>query len=523
MTETVSDNPLSLRSVRSNLDRIADSLQNRPGLLIGLMSIFYVFLVLSDIGKMFSFDELFTFYIAKQASVRQLLNANLHADLNPPLLYLIVRFSQWIFGENEFATRLPSAAGFLIGSIAFYRVLGKRTGYLVSGCAIALFWAGFFLLYAVEARPYGLLVCFFGLALYLWDIYPVSQHPIAAAFGLLVCITGMMLSHVLAPFSIMPLLAGELARSIRQRRVGILWIPLLAPMSIEFAYLFWMRRFGTYVFPDIFQASLPRMIRFYGRLAHDIWIPLAAATASAFIASRWDAKARRSYRFPIPDLAIGAGRFLIPYAIIAALARTHGAFHFRYAIVGSLVLWTMYALVLNYLTRNQSGPALVFILVLLSTSLGLHFVSYVNYHKVYPGLASVAPNLPLVAGSGLTFLQINHYEPPGVTSRLIYLTDPQYAVQYAHDTLFEGYRGLKTYFPIKGRVESYRAFVAENSHFLVFGDINYLEDWLLRRLADEPKFSMKIVGRVRCCYKDNDIYEVNLRADQLHAVASEAK
>ena len=500
-----------LKAMRQKLEAGASQLNGRPGLLIGLMTVFYVITALLTIRKGLWFDELFTYYIARQESIGKLLEANYNTDLNPPLPYLLVRWSHQLFGNSEIATRLPSVVGFWVGSAAFFSRLGKRTGYLVAGGAVAALWSGFFQIYAVEARPYGLWLGFFGCALYCWDIYPEAKRPHLAAAGLFTSVLAMMLTHVLAPFAIAILCAGELARSWQRRRIGWLWVVLLLPISLELAYLYWMRQFEKILFPAIYQASLSRMVRFYARLTVNLATPLCAAATAGALFTRWRSRLQWTYRFRLTDAAVGVAMFLMPFAIVAALARSQGAFHFRYAVIGSLVLWTVCSIALNSLFRNQPLPAAAFLFTLLAAGFVNTAVGRVGFPatpELHPALSRISAGAPLVAGSGLTFLEVDHYEPHELTSRLYYLTDREYAASYAHDTLFEGIAGLKKYFPIRGSIEPYRDFLRQHKHFFVLGDKNYLEDWLLKRLADEPGMSIKLAGNIPAGYKDRDVYEI---------------
>jgi hypothetical protein len=64
----------------------------------------------------------------------------------------------------------------------------------------------------------------------------------------------------------------------------------------------------------------------------------------------------------------------------------------------------------------------------------------------------IQSDLPLIAASGLTFLEMDHYAGSNTTSRLYYLTDREFAINIAHATIFEGFANLKRYFPIRANV-----------------------------------------------------------------------
>jgi len=500
-------------SIRHRLDRVATQLENQPVLLFSLMTLFYLVFVAMEITKGFWFDELFTYYISSQLTVTKMLEANWHLDLNPPLSYFIVRGSQAMFGETELGTRLPSVIGFWIGSAATFVWLGKRLGYLVAAGAIAMFWTGYFFIYATEARPYGILLGFFGCALYSWDRLSSAQRPWLNITFLLVSTTAMMLTHVLAPVSIFPLCLGQLVMSIRSRRLDLpVWLALLLPVSLELLYLPWMRHFQAFLFPYVFQASLMRVGRFYGRLAQASWRPALIGVIAAAIATQWGRPRTWIYRLSLPDIALGIGMLAIPYALVVPLMRTHGAFHWRYAIIGSLAIWAIFSMVANYLFRNSKLSAAVLVFGILIASVTDRASFHLNSKTVNPGhhpeLAGISPGLPMVAASGLTFLELDHYESKEITSRLHYLTDLSYATQYSHATLFEGYRNLKGYFPMQGSIDYYEEFVRLNPHFLVLGTDGYPEDWLINKLQHDNKVRITLLKRIDLPYKDKELYDV---------------
>src|SRR5581483_6769577 len=127
-----------------------------------------------------------------------------------------------------------------------------------------------------------------------------------------------------------------------------------------------------------------------------------------------------------------------------------------------------------------------------------------------PPLDAIKPNLPLVAASGLTFLEMNKYESPQLVARLYYVNDRALAIRYAHATLFEGgFERLKQFFPVRANFEEYRKFVLEHPHFLVIGTPDYYEHWLLRRLLDIHA-TLNYLGDLDVPYKDKQVYEVTM-------------
>jgi len=499
--------------LRQRLEAAASRLEQQPAMLFALLSLFYVVLVTIEIRRGLWFDELFTFYISSEPTIAKMLGANWALDLNPPLSYFIVRASQAIFGQNELASRLPTVIGFWVGSAAMFIWLGKRAGYLVAAGSVAILWGGFFFIYATEARPYGLLFGFFGCALYCWDRVGAARRPWLNVAGLFCSTTAMMLTHVLAPFSIFPLCVAQLVLTVRKRQVNWpVWAALLLPMGLEFLYIPWMHHFQTFLFPRVYQASPMRVMRFYGRLAQDGWFVAVVGMIAGALATRWGQRTWWVYRFSTTDLALGLGMLAVPYAIVLPLMRTHGAFHWRYALIGSLAIWAGFSLLMNYLFRNSKLVAAVLAFSILSASVAERAYRHVYQNNIHPHahpeLTGLHPELPFVAASGLTFLELDHYESQALTSRLYYLTDLASATKYSHATLWEGYRDMRPYFPLRGNIDHYRDFLRKHKHFLVLGTDWYPEDWLIPKLKDDRQVKITLLTSLKLPYKDLDIYDV---------------
>ena len=78
--------------------------------------------------KCFWFDELFTIYLCRLPKFRATWEAvNRGADFNPPLLYLLTRAVEKLFGEGLIATRLPEMVGVWVFCLCLFSfVSGAR-------------------------------------------------------------------------------------------------------------------------------------------------------------------------------------------------------------------------------------------------------------------------------------------------------------------------------------------------------------------------------------------------------------
>jgi hypothetical protein len=465
-------------------------------------------------------DELYTFYIAGAPSLHQLFR-EIPLDLNPPLEYLTVRASFSLFGHNEYAARLPSMLSFLVASGCLYWFFKRRISSVYGVLAVAVLWSTPFLYYATEARPYALVLAFFSIALLAWCARSQGRHPAASVAVLALAICGMMLSHFFAIFYILPLSLAELVRDYRARKVDFpVWASLLLPLAIPFIFLSIMARYGTMAFPQVYLATWGTILEFfYNTLSPEAWVLLPAICAGIVIALR---RGRKPDPAAVPtrlETALVVGLLVIPFAIIAALILNHGSFNNRYAIPTGLG----YAMFLAFFVAMYSGSSRLAASV---TSLILFgFITLTNilhpaleawHHFRNPGtqiqsdaLVNIDPNLPLVAASGLTFLEMDHYAQPATVARLYYLTDRRLALRYAHATIFESFPKLKRVFPIRASVTPYPQFVSEHPRFLVLGTPDYPEDWLIKRLLDIHA-TLRYLGDIAGPYKDHQLYEVTM-------------
>ena len=124
-------------------------------------------------------------------------------------------------------------------------------------------------------------------------------------------------------------------------------------------------------------------------------------------------------------------------------------------------------------------------------------------------LDAVDPDLPLVANTGLTFLEIDRQGDAELTKRLYLLNDRKSAASIAHDTVFDNYDRLKKVFPIRGRVEPYCAFISEHPRFLALGAYNHPQGWLLKKL-DMDGADLHMIGTYGGITEEAQLYEVTV-------------
>jgi hypothetical protein len=517
------------RTVGDRLEGWAWWLDRRPGLIVVLLAVIYVLLIAPSVQRHLWYDELHTFYIAQAPSVRQFVDEIRLLDLNPPLSYLLVGASMSVLGPTELGARLPSLVGYFLGSMGLFAFIARRVGPLWGAAGVGLFWCNGFFYLAAEARPYGILLGFLGLTLVAWDSavnYTDESARWRALTAVAVGVTGMLLSHVYALLWVMPFWAAELVRNWRQRRVDWpLWATLVLPLAACLTYIPLVQSVGLAVVPLGAQGSVIRAIWFYLQIFFRAWPALLAASAAALgiAVCRAFAAAKESGSraitvpgFPAHELVFLLASLLPPTLLNVLAAWKHMAFYDRHAF---LTVLTANLFVLLFIAHKSLGNRLsgmVAALVILGftlfsgQALGRHAVS--AEAKQIPFLKAfdqVHPELPFVANSALTYLEMDRYENPALVARLYYLVDPQSSIKYMQSNLTEDLLLVKQYFPIRANVSSYADFAAMHRHFLVWGEMNREQGWLLTKLKTDGAHITEI-GYFESPYPDSELFEVTL-------------
>jgi hypothetical protein len=540
-----------------------------PALFFTLLSAWYLVLVWKLAARPLWFDELTTFYIARQPTVARMMEALRSVDLNPPLNYFLTRWSVALLGTAPWATRLPALIAFWGGSAAIFALMRRRASSLVAAVGVLLFWSSPYFSYAAEARPYGLLLGLSTILLWAWDP-PTNGVPkkrlawVAIAGGLL------LLAHVFGVLSLGSVWFGEAVRSYRRRRVD--WpmaAALLFPLIATLTYGPMFRALHGAVFSPEAQVTWGKLGFLYYAVFRWMWRPLLVIAVFALLALRRRRRVglaqhavqvasfvpgspdEKVYSRYAPEMsAVLAVLFLVPVGLTILFLRSHGAFYDRYGMAITIPIVLVAPLLVQWWMRADvrvalSAFCLIASLLLLSTTLrnpvsqaanavmpartatkftGILMTSphgpFRPWWKKLPvpaellrerdqarllkSLDGFYPELPLVAASELTFVEMDHRESATLTSRLFYLYDRNAEMTLGHRPVTDSLMVLKDFFPFRGRLASYGEFVDEQRRFLVIGSYEHPGDWLLRQ-AEADGATLQIIGRYEG-YADSELY-----------------
>ena len=180
--------------------------------------------------KLLNQDEIFVLQTDSVPTAAEVLHIQLHSpiSLDPPVYHLLVHASLRAFGATPFALRLPSIFGFLLMQVCLYMYVRRAANYRAALFAAAFPAITATLYYSVEARPYGLLLGLFALALAAYQSatravdMPTPEAPLtrtAALWTLTAAIAVALNVHYFAVLLLPPLYVAELARTVARRKL----------------------------------------------------------------------------------------------------------------------------------------------------------------------------------------------------------------------------------------------------------------------------------------------------------------
>jgi hypothetical protein len=436
--------------------------------------------------------------------------------LNPPLLHVLAHVGLRAAHGNPLAVRFPSVIEFYLAGLLLFVYAGRKLGTAFAALPVLIFWYSPTFQYATEARPYASLCLWFCALLLLWDLAISGRRSPFVLAAIALSSIGLLASHVFSLLTLLAFFCAELVRWWRRGRPDwALWAALFLPLVFAVTYIPFFesyRRINEY--PLAFQAGFDKLISFYWHTFISVFWCLVVGVFAAWLAAgkRW------LWRFPPwqpPEAALLLTLAAVPVLLVLVMMSEKAPFWGRYCITSTVALNFLCALAIAspFRANQRAGYAASAAMGALLVLVGLALPIYQRtIHPVPDNVAAfehVHPELPLVAASGLTFIEMGQYENSALTSRLFYLSDHQAAVQYAHASLFDDLAEFREAFRLRGSVESYNSFVAAHRDFLVFGTYDYPEDWLLKKLASDGA-TIRLSGNYATPYKDKSLFAVHL-------------
>lgn len=440
-------------------------------------------------------DELFTYYIAARPSFGNVWDFLLTgAEQLPPLFYVITRTGLGMFGVSELSLRLFEMLGVAVAALSVYCFTVRRVSSTSAAAGAVFLLCTSAYQYAYEARPYGLVLAFFGLGLVAWQrAADLEGGPrLAALAGLALMLSAAIHMHYYAVLLLGSLWAAELVRNLIRRRLDLpVWVSLTFPLATFLVVTPLLRASAAYAGTFWARPSWYGAFDTYNSLLYPA-VPAIILVTVAICLSQPAALPMRSKRPrpPIHEAVAMAGLVLLPFEGIVLAKTVTGAFTPRYVLAAVLGIAVLVAWALDWAVGDRPGVSTTttvlmgacFLVTFVHDQRGVQAEAD-NVRDVCRFLADTDPDLPLAIANPHLFFQLSHYAPRQVATRLAYLADAKIALDRTQtDTVERGLINLRQIAPLN--VIDYRRFLASRPVFLLYSSPGAFS-WLVSQLADD--------------------------------------
>jgi hypothetical protein len=420
----------SLAAAERFMERIA------PVVAAALIVIFSVWTWFASRGLRLWYDELLEIAAASAPTSRDVVSfLAAGIDYNPPLSHFAVRASAALFGNTEWAVRLPSFLGIVALLVCLYLVISRWLGRNYGVLAILVAMCLQARIYGQQARPYGLVLGLSALALVFYLQAAQKEKRLLALAGFAVCSAGLVASHYYAALVIAAFFLAETVRTLTKGRIDWALIACgIVPPAIVLAILSKVIRQQHQALTHYFaRGNLLSFNTGYGALEMD---PIIYGTALTLIGCGLFAIRNEAIaQFHLPsfgsrELSAGVAFLLLP--IVGAFCTqfvTH-AYVARYFV--PVVLGFCICLCFTVKVFSSAMPGFV-LLMMIPFSLGFakiwtHEVFHPNLEPV-PGASLAGTTSPILFDSPGDYVQVYHYIP-SLRGNMWVIADPEASLRY---------------------------------------------------------------------------------------------
>jgi hypothetical protein len=496
-------------------------------LMMGFLVVYVIIRgVFAAATRSFWYDELTTIAICSQSSLKAIWGALAHAvDGQPPSFFWIERVAIKVFQNRQIAARLPAILAMPCTLICVFAYVKRSSGESIAFlCASLILSTILFSRYAVEARPYSMLMACISFALICYQRQPSSFWTVMLGISLVAAQS----LHYYAAFAMVPFGLAEAVLLLRTRQLRwTVWVALACgPMPLLF---FWpllanlRTYYGTHYYTHYGFTSLPSTYGAFFLTDSGYGAAIATVAIAGVIGSRLLTQPGTSPASEIRNVDLAEGTLLVAFVALPLIACfvikvTHGGMRDAYAMGAIIGICVAFGSVLSF-----ARPAvLALFAVFLFSSVGVReFIFWRSSHSFHLGSPTAAveefvgksgyPDLPLVVASGMKYTPYAYYASPTFYKRLYYLTDETKQYQYqGTDTLDKHVVILRDYMPLQ--VRDFSEFTAAHPEFLLYAEEP--DDggtWLPLYLSHEAA-SMRTVGME----SSRRLYLVTMKGNMSH-------
>ena len=437
----------------------------------------------ASLSKPIWFDEYFTLDMARLPTAGQEWQALVAGgDRTPPLFQFATRGAVELAGMGRIGLRMPAAVGFWVMCLCLFFFARRSYGAVAGLAAFLVPMLTKAEEYGFEARGYGLMLGFCGMALVAWQRRWVWWFPLFMGAA--------TLSHPYSVFILPAFGIGEVVRAWQRWRIDWGMAGALAASLIPIAAFSQMLR-GAYSLnrTGLEPATWSGLPEVYSEMFVPFWTCAVAIAGVAMLTMflRWDKRhAEEPYRSSDPaELAVIIGFLLAPIPVVAATVKIHGYFAFRYAIVA--VIGVSLGMVFAIASSRRFGRLLMPATVLVLAAFLLK-VDRARFHYIValppPSYESVnRSELPVYVQEPFLYLDLVHRWPAALTKRLRYVADPGLSGQYkSAATIDISLISLAPYTPLI--LDDYETLRKRRREFLLcYSPGTY--GWLLQQLIED--------------------------------------
>jgi len=480
------------------MERLEDHLRRRASWYVAVASLLYfVLTAITAHRRPLWYDELFTFHLARQERLADVLRALASgADIHPPLDYILRHFSMRWLGTGELSDRIPSILAFWVMCLAVRRIVAYRCGpifgmvaFLAPLCTLAYD-------YAYEGRGYAIMLAGSAVALAAWQAAAEGDRRPAALALMGLGLAAAATVHYYGFFVFIPLVAGEAVRASLRRKVD--WALTLVAAGAALSFLLnWpylvVQAGQTGKFWS--QASVAETFQAYWWLLSGLAlvVPLFLVLAAAAYGLDHGVGQERRVAAAVPahEWSAAVAALFVPGACYLVARFATEVFHFRYMLLTILGVILAGGFVAHHLF---AGNARLRVALLVAVALvGAYVMTRTARESEAPAagrarqaaLESALPDrtLPVVHATRTGFMEATRYAAPALHPRMYYLTNREASLNWVGND--NGQRAMENIAPfVPGRVVDYRDFLGGHPRFLLVNP-RATKEWILSQLLKD--------------------------------------
>ena len=473
-------------------------------ILLGMFCLCFLAGALRDAGRNVPWmDEVLAIWVARLPTYQQVWSALFHgAETSPPTYDLLLHTLISAGGASYLLLRLPSILAILVSGLCLFALLRRYLDVGAAAYGMVFSLLGIQATYAIQARPYALVVaCFMGAVL-SWDRVEESDRRFWRVCTMAALLAFASSLHFYAVLFVPCMGAMELLWWVVNRRIRIsVWLGLLLAGLSTFAWLPLMRLYSSMnavdaLSVDYYAKPTPAaLVHYYAQLA--FWdkkqILFFAATLCVVVAVSGLGRTRlvagpgsitsseSPAGSPLNYYVITFCIFLFPLLVFVFALLVTKTFNLRYVLAGSLGFSCLIAYALGMASAFRWSAGLILLaacpFALMSTpypSGGL--AEHVNVVKKVP------QPYPIVIGEGRVYFELEEAVPGDFKSRLVYVNTPPRAVNpdITNEHLLQRWHQIRPDL----NIENADDFFARNPRFYLFhtaSSTDVITKWLLER------------------------------------------